>query len=83
MFAQEANWGIIVKNPLFQGTTAAYLSKIYSNVAGDAKKKYPNISNSVMTSVVMQKYLQERKQKPKTRKDVDDLISSYQSLNSK
>ena len=28
MFAQEANWGIIVKNPLFQGTTAAYLSKI-------------------------------------------------------
>ena len=51
MFAQEANWDEIVKNPLFHGTTAAYLSKIYSNVAGDAKKKYSNISNSEMTSV--------------------------------
>jgi len=82
MCAQEANWGEIVSNPLFHGTTPTYLSKIYGQVAGDAKKKYPNISNSEMTSVIMQKYLQERKiQKPMNRKDVDDLISSYESLN--
>ena len=82
MFRQEANWDEIVKNPLFHGTTATYLSNIYGQVAGDAKKKYSNISNSEMTSVVMQKYLQERKiRKPRAREDVDNLISSYQSLN--
>ena len=60
MFPQEANWDEIVNNPLFHGTTPTYLSKIYGQVAGDAKKKFPNIAKSEMTSVVMQKYLQER-----------------------
>ena len=82
MFAQEANWDEIANNPLFHGTTPSYLRRTYNIVQQSAGNKYPNIPKSEMTSVIMHKYLQERKiQKPWNRKDVDDLISSYQSLN--
>ena len=84
MFAQEANWDEIVNHPLFHGTTASYLGATYKSVKQNTIRKYPNISKSEITTVIMQKYLQERKIcKPRTRKDIDNLISSYQSLNSK
>jgi len=82
MFGQEANWDEIVNNPLFHGTIPTYLCRTYGVVKANAIRKYPNISKNEVTSVVMQKYLQERKiQKPLNRTDVDDLISSYRSLN--
>ena len=85
MFVHEANWDEIVNKPLFHGTTASYLSLTYHGVRSSAWKKYRNISKSEKTSVVLQKYLQERriiKPSARTQRDIDDLIFSYQSLTS-
>ena len=81
MFVHDANLDEIVNNPLLHGTTATYLSRTYGQVKSNTMRKYPNISKSEITPMIMQKYLRERKiQTSTTRKNLDDLIASYQSL---
>ena len=85
MFAQEANWQEIVKNPRFAGkTTPSYLSSTYREVRHLTKKKLKKniaeIEDHEITTKTMQKYLLEKKPCPKKRKDIEELISSYQLL---
>ena len=82
MYAQEANWDEIAKNPLFHGTTVANLRRTYTDNLYRTKRKYPQLKHSEITTMTMQKYLHERKSyKPRKSKDVEELISSYQNLN--
>ena len=84
MFAQEANWQEIVKNPQFVGTTASYLSSIYRDVRGLTKRKLKKTSEDIedheITTKTMQKYLAEKKPHPRRRTDIEYLVSSYEEL---
>ena len=84
MFAQEANWQEIVTNPRFAGTTASNLSSTYRNVRQLTKRKIKKniagVEDHEITSKTMQKYLLERTPSPRKRKDVEELISSYELL---
>merc|ERR1712126_704021 len=81
MYPQDANWDEIVKNPLFHGTTAAYLSQKYADILKQTKMKQPHLRHSEITTMTMQKYLHERRSyKPRKSKDVEKLIFEYQNL---
>jgi len=81
MYPQDANWDEIVKNPLFHGTTAAYLSQKYADILKQTKGKQPHLRHSEITTMTMQKYLHERRSyKPRKSKDVEKLIFEYQNL---
>jgi len=80
MFAQEANWNELAKNPLFPGTTPAYLSVTYNKIKIKAKLKYPNIEDKDFTSAILQRYFRETKRNKIRRKDIENLIDTYQDL---
>ena len=81
MFSKEANWDVIVNNPMFKGATSSHLKRIYGTVRSNTKRKYPTIPDHQVTSETMKKYLDERiVQTPKKKKDIEELIISFEGL---
>jgi len=63
MYAQNANWSEISKDPNFPGTTPTYLSKFYGIMRGDAKKSpsYKGRADHEITTKVMLEYQMTKK----------------------
>ena len=84
-YAQDGNWEEIAKLPPFHGTTPSYLSEIYGRVRGDYKKGTEKMTNQTIdhvdiTSQVLLKYLQTRGQKQRIPKELEIVLSVYETI---
>ena len=57
------------------------LGVVYAYTRSNTKRKYPGIPDHEVTSKTMQRFLREKRiSKQKRRKDIEELVSSYQEL---
>merc|ERR1712079_795266 len=84
-YAQDGNWEEIAELPQFHGTTPSYLAKIYSRVRGHYKEHAEKMTNQTIaqvdiTSVVLLEYLQTRGKKQRISKELESVLSVYETI---
>ena len=80
MFRNETNWGEIVKDKRFKGTTPHFLQRSYCNLVAAIKKANPGIEVDDITSEALHQYLDERARNPKTDNRFRRLIEDYMNI---
>ena len=83
-YTEQIDFGKLIKDKRFKGTTERQLKLCYSNTKGDAKKKYPEITDLKLTSeFILKRYLNERTHfRKKPRKIALQLVQDYEDLRS-
>ena len=67
-YVQEVDWNELVKLPKFAGTTPAFLQQQLTNLRVATADKYPELSKVELTTVSIQKYLDNTTRKPILKK---------------
>jgi len=75
-YTQEVNWKELVKDTKFAGTTPALLRRTYQNLRSNTKKKYPELRPEELSTVAIQRYLDNRS-KYNRKNTYKDLIDFY------
>merc|ERR1712105_566163 len=70
MFRTKVNWGEVVKDQRFKGTTPGFLSHKLAQMVSLVKKANPGIEGDDITIEDLRQYLDERAKKPYTDKRV-------------
>ena len=84
-YRNETNWGDVMKDDRFKGTTTMILQRHYCDLVMKVKKKYPGIGDGEITSQVIKSYLDGINKRPtkNAKGGFSRLIEDYVSLKDK
>jgi len=84
-YRNETNWGEVMKDDRFKGTTPFFLQRHYCDLVMKVKKKYPGIGDGEITSQVIKSYLDGINKRPtkNAKGGFSRLIEDYVSLKDK
>ena len=79
-FRSEINWGEVIKDERFKGTTPAVLSSKLRQIVYSVRKANPDIEVHDITIEVLHQYLDERARKHYMDKRSSKLIEDYMNI---
>ena len=82
-YSQDVKWSEIADLARFRGVSNYFLQSNFSSARSKAIKKYPELSQAEVTSIVVLKYLETRDRKVKYRNFIskeETIISCYENL---